>query len=170
MAFAPAPGVGETGLVVGRGLAGLLPRRVGAVRARDAALVARRYRWASRAGWIVAAVGVAALARAGDRAEVRQVVALAGALTIAAQAGALLALGRTERGRRAWLDRAAGLGAAVRVFGRGAAGFGLALAVALPLGVTWAVATPDGSALPWLLGAAGTALAAGAASVAMAGR
>lgn len=170
MAFAPAPGVGETGLAVGRGIAALLPRRIGAVRARDAAVVERRYRWASRTGWAVAVAGVLVLARAGDRAEARQLVALAGAVAIAAQAAALLALGRTERGRRAWMDRAAGIGPAARVFGRGAAGLGPALVVSLPLGVTWALATPDGSALPWLLGAAGTAIAAAAASVAMGGR
>ena len=68
------------------------------------------------------------------------------------------------------MDRAAGIGAGARVFGRGAAGFGLSLVVSLPLGLTWWLATPDCSALPWLLGAAGTALGAAAASVAMGGR
>ncbi|HEX5521785.1 MAG TPA: hypothetical protein VFX29_08795, partial [Longimicrobiaceae bacterium] len=47
MAFAPPPAAGETGLVLGRGLARLLPQRIAAVRARDAAVAARRYRWAA---------------------------------------------------------------------------------------------------------------------------
>ncbi|HEX8392727.1 MAG TPA: hypothetical protein VF665_10265, partial [Longimicrobium sp.] len=48
MSYAPPPAAGDAGLVIGRGLARLLPRRTGAVRARDAAVVSRRYRWAAR--------------------------------------------------------------------------------------------------------------------------
>ncbi len=66
LAFVPPPDVGAAELVTDRGIPRLLPRPAAAVWARDAAVVARRFRWAGRLVWPVAAVAVFALARAGD--------------------------------------------------------------------------------------------------------
>ncbi|HLM68497.1 MAG TPA: hypothetical protein VK358_13255, partial [Longimicrobium sp.] len=117
MAYAPAPDAGDAGLVIGRGLARVLPGPAGAVRARDAAVVARRFRWAGRVVWPVSIVCVLALLRAGERAEVQGWVAFAGALVLAMQAMAVIGLGRMERDGRRWLDRAAGLRAGDRLLG-----------------------------------------------------
>jgi hypothetical protein len=170
MAYAPAPGAGETDLVIDRGLASLLPRRVGAVRARDAAVVARRYRWASRAVWPVAVVGILALLRAGDDAGVRAWVTAAAGVLLGTQALAVVALGRVERRGPRWVDRAAGIGWAHRLAGRWAAGMGLALGVVLPVGLAWGLTVQGGSAWPWLAAGAATAGLASVASLAAAGR
>lgn len=170
MAYAPPPTAGEEGLVIGRGLARVLPRRAGAVRARDAAVVARRFRWAGRVAWPVSIVCVLALLRAGERVEVQGWVAAAGAVVLAMQAMAVIGLGRMERGGRRWLDRAAGLGAGDRLLGRWAAAFGMALALVVPVGIVWGLIVPGTSGWLWPAAAAGSAAVASAASLAAAGR
>jgi hypothetical protein len=170
MAYAPAPDAGDAGLVIGRGLARVLPTRAGAVRARDAAVVARRFRWAGRVAWPVAVVCVLALLRAGERPAVQGWVAGAGAVVLAMQAAAVIGLGRMERGGRRWLDRAAGLATADRLLGRWAAAFGMALALVIPVGIAWALILGADDAWIWVAAAAGSALVASAASLAAAGR
>jgi hypothetical protein len=170
MAYAPAPDAGDAGLVIGRGLARVLPARAGAVRARDAAVVARRFRWAGRVAWPVAVVCVLALLRAGERPAVQGWIAGAGAVVLAMQAAAVIGLGRMEREGRRWLDRAAGLATADRLLGRWAAAFGMALALVIPVGITWALVLGASDAWIWMAAAAGSALVASAASLAAAGR
>ena len=170
MAYAPPPRAGDAGLVIGRGLARVLPPRAGAVRARDAAVVSRRFRWAGRITWPVAVVCVLALLRAGERPEVQGWVAGAGALVLAMHAAALIGLGRLERGGRRWMDRAAGLTAGDRLLGRWAAAFGMALPLAACVGITWGMIVPDSSGWMWPLAAGASAVVASAASLAAAGR
>lgn len=170
MAYAPAPDAGDAGLVIGRGLARVLPPRAGAVRARDAAVVARRFRWAGRVAWPVAVVCVLALLRAGERPAVQGWIAGAGAVVLAMQAAAVIGLGRMEREGRRWLDRAAGLALADRFVGRWAAAFGMALTLVIPVALTWALVLGGPGAWIWIAAAAGSALVASAASLAAAGR
>jgi hypothetical protein len=170
MAYAPPPDAGDAGLVIGRGLARVLPARAGAVRARDAAVVARRFRWAGRVAWPVAVVCVLAILRAGERPAVQGWVAAAGAVVLAMQAAAVIGLGRIEREGRRWLDRASGLAAMDRFAGRWAAAFGMALALVVPVGITWALVLGVGDAWMWIAAAAASALVASAASLAAAGR
>jgi hypothetical protein len=154
-------------LVVGRGIAGVLPRGAQAVRARDALVIGRRYRWAARAAWAVSIVAALVVLRAGGRAEVRAWVTLACGGFLTAQGAAVVALGRSERGRTRWLDRALGIAAMDRVIGRWASAFGLGLAIALPVAAAWAIVV--GGGWLWLGAAAAMALVASAASVAAAG-
>lgn len=170
MAYAPPPQTGEAGLVIGRGLARVLPPRAGAVRARDAAVVGRRFRWAGRVAWPVSIVCVLALLRAGERVEVQGWVAFAGALVLAMQAMAVIGLGRMERGGRRWLDRAMGLRAGDRLLGRWATAFGMALALVVPVGMVWGLIVPGSTGWLWPAAAAGSAAVASAASLAAAGR
>jgi hypothetical protein len=170
MAYAPGPDAGDAGLVIGRGLARVLPRRAGAVRARDAAVVGRRFRWAGRVVWPVSIVCVLALLRAGERTEVQGWVAFAGALVLAMQAIAVIGLGRMERDGRRWLDRAAGLRAGDRLLGRWATAFGMALGLAIPVGIVWGLIVPGSTGWLWPAAAAGSAAVASAASLAAAGR
>jgi len=170
MAFAPPPEAGEAGLVLDRGLARLLPLRARAVWARDATITARRFRWSTTLVWPVAALSVVALARWGGVPQVRAWVLAAGALTLAAQGAALIALGRVERAGPRWLDHAAGLGVFDRWLGRSAFGFGLTLWLVVPLGLAWGLWAGAGSGWLWAAGGAGTAALAAAASLAAAGR
>jgi hypothetical protein len=170
MAYAPPPDAGDGELVIGRGLARVLPARAGAVRARDAAVVGRRFRWAGRVAWPVSIVCVLALLRAGERAEVQGWVAFAGAVVLGMQAMAVIGLGRMERGGRRWLDRAAGLGAGDRLLGRWSAAFGMALALVVPVGIVWGSIVPGSTGWLWPAAAAGSAAVASAASLAAAGR
>lgn len=170
MAYAPPPDAGDAGLVIGRGLARVLPPRAGAVRARDAAVAGRRFRWAGRVAWPVSIVCVLALLRAGERVEVQGWVAFAGAVVLAMQATAVIGLGRMEREGRRWLDRAAGLGTGDRLLGRWAAAFGMALALVIPVGIAWGWIVPGSTGWLWPAAAAGSAAVASAASLAAAGR
>lgn len=170
LAWAPPPDATGGELVIGRGIASVLPLRVQAVRARDALVVGRRYRWAQRLAWPVAIVGALAVLRAGGSPGVRAWVTLACGAMLAAQAAAIVALGRSERGRTRWTDRTLGLGTGDRLLGRWATAFGLALAVALPMAAAWWIGVEGASGWPWLAAAAGGALVASAASVAAAGR
>lgn len=170
LAYAPPPDASGGELVVGRGVARLLPRRAQAVRARDAVVVGRRYRWAQRTAWPVAIVSALVMLRAGANPAVRVWVTLACGLLLAAQGAAVVALGRSERGRTRWLDRALGLRPADRLMGRWATAFGLALAVALPLALGWWIGVPGGGGWTWLAAGALAALVASTASVAAAGR
>jgi hypothetical protein len=170
MAYAPPPEAGEVGLVIGRGVAALLPARAGAVRARDAAVAARRFRGATRLAWPVAIVGALAVLRAGGDPQVRSWVVAAGAVALAAQGAALVGVGRLERGGPRWIDRAVGASLADRLLGRWAAGFGMGLAVAVPVGLAWAIGVPGGGAWGWPAAAAGVSLVASGASLAAAGR
>jgi hypothetical protein len=91
-------------------------------------------------------------------------------VVLAMQATAVIGLGRMEREGRRWLDRAAGLAAADRLLGRWAAAFGMALALVIPVGITWALVLGAGDAWMWVAAAAASALVASAASLAAAGR
>jgi len=170
LAYAPPPDASGGELVVGRGIAGVLPRRAQAVRARDAVVIGRRYRWAQRLAWPVAIVGALAMVRAGGNPAVRAWVSLACGAMLAAQAAAVVALGRSERGRARWTDRVLGLALADRFVGRWAAAFGLALAVALPLAAGWWIGVEGGRGWTWLAAAAATSLVAAGTSLAAAGR
>lgn len=170
MAFSPPPPAGETGLALGRGAARLLPRRVQAVRARDAVVAGRRFRWATSIVWPVAIGSVIALARWNELTAVRGWVLAAGALTLAAQGAAVIGLGRLERAGPRWIDHAAGLRPAERWAGRCAFGFGLTLWLTVPLALAWAVWAPVGSGWYWLAGGAAVAVVAAGASLAAAGR
>jgi hypothetical protein len=168
MAFAPAPGVGETGLVLDRGLPSLLPRRVGAVRARDAAVVSRRFRWAVRGVVPLAVLGVLALLRAGDDGRVRAWVVGAAGLLLLAQMIAVVRLGRIERAGPRWLDRTLGIGSFDRMAGRWTAGVGMAIGFVVPIALTWWMVVPDATPWPWIGAAAATTLAGACASAAAA--
>jgi hypothetical protein len=140
------------------------------VRARDAVVLGRRYRWAGRAAWPVAIVCALAVIRAGGSPAVRAWVTLACGLLLVAQAAAVVALGRAERGRARGMDRALGLGVADRLAGRWAAAFGLALGLALPLAAGWGIGVDGGGGWLWIAAAAGVAAVASLASLAAAGR
>jgi hypothetical protein len=170
MTFAPPPTAGEVGLVLDRGLARLLPRKVAAVRARDAAVSGRRFRWATSIVWPVALVSAVALARWGDEAGVRSWVLIAGGAALLAQGGATVALGRIERRGAGWIDRGAGIGWGVRWAGRWAFGVGLALWLVVPLALVWSWWAPTSPGWPWLVAGAAVAALAALASVAAAGR
>jgi len=170
MAYAPPPDASGGELIVGRGIARLLPATVQAARARDAVVLGRRYRWASRVAWPVSIVAALALLRGGGSPSLRTAVTLGCGLLLVAQAGTVIALGRAERGRLRWLDRGVGLGAANRLLGRWTAAFGQGMAVALPLAFGWWLGVPGGGGWMWLAAAAGVAAVASLASMAAAGR
>jgi hypothetical protein len=171
LAYTPPPDASGGELVVGRGIARVLPARAQAVRARDAVVLGRRYRWAGRLGWTVPIVSALALLRAGWHPAVRAWATLTCGMLLASQAAAVVALGRSERGRTRWMDRALGLAATDRLVGRWATAFGLALAVALPLAFGWWIGLDDGAGgWTWIAAAAGVAAIASGASVAAAGR
>ncbi|HEU0300583.1 MAG TPA: hypothetical protein VFR37_14030, partial [Longimicrobium sp.] len=65
---------------------------------------------------------------------------------------------------------AAGLATADRLLGRWAAAFGMALALVVPVAITWAMILPRSGAWVWMAAAAASALVASAASLAAAGR
>ncbi|HEX8674629.1 MAG TPA: hypothetical protein VF710_22200, partial [Longimicrobium sp.] len=109
LAYAPPPTADASELVIGRGLPALLPRGAGAVRARDAVVVSRRFRWAGRVATPVGIIAALALLRAGADPEVRRWVAAACAGVLVMQSAAVIALGRAERSRLRWIDRAIGL-------------------------------------------------------------
>ncbi|HEY0153677.1 MAG TPA: hypothetical protein VGB92_16835 [Longimicrobium sp.] len=170
LAYAPPPAADASELVIGRGLPALLPRRAGAVRARDAVVVSRRFRWAGRLAAPVGIIAALALLRAGGDPEVRRWVATACAGVLVMQSAAVIALGRAERSRLRWIDRALGLRTADRLLGRWAVGFGLSMGVVIPVAFVWSFAVDTSPAWPWVAGAALGALAAAGASLAAAGR
>jgi hypothetical protein len=170
MAFAPPAEAGDAGLAIDRGIAVLLPRRARAARARDAAVLGRRFRGAARVGWGVGIVGALVLLRAGGVPAVRGWVVGAAVLVLVGQGAALLGLGRLERGGPRWIDRSVGVGTAARLVGRWGAGFGMALTLAAPLGIAWAIGVPGGGAWLWPFGAALLAGAGATASLAAGGR
>jgi hypothetical protein len=165
MAYSPAPEAGDTGLVLDRGIARLLPIRSRAVLARDARIVERRFRWATTIVWPVAIVGTIALARWGHVAAVRSWVLAAGALTLLVQGAALIGLGRLEAAGGRWIDHAAGLRARDRWLGRGAYGFGLSLWLTVPLGLAWGLWAGIGTGWAWLAAGAAAALVSAGASM-----
>jgi hypothetical protein len=167
LAWAPPLSAAGGEFAVGVGVWRVLPARVQAVRARDALLLGRRYRWSMRLAWPVAGIGGLALLRGGAHPGVRSWVALAAGALLLAQAGAVLALGRSERGRTRWLDRSLGLGDPVRLGGRGLATLGMGSLVVLPLVAAWWIGVPQPAGWSWLPAlAAGALLAAGAANLA----
>lgn len=170
LAYAPPPDAGGGELAVGRGIARILPRGAQAARARDAVVIGRRYRWAARLAWPVAVVGALAVLRAGGNPGVRAWITLACGGMIAAQAAAVVALGRSERGRTRWMDRVMGIGSMDRMIGRWAASLGLALIVALPLALGWWIVGRVDAMGAWLAAAGLAALAASGASLAAGGR
>jgi|GEM_PF-971417 len=169
MAFEPPPAAGETGLVLDRGLARLLPMRARAVWARDSTITARRFRWATTVVWPVAILAVVALARWGEVSEVRAWVIAGGALVLVAQGAAVIGVGRLERAGPRWIDRAAGIGLRDRWIGRSAFGFGLSLWLAVPVGLAWAFWAGAGSGWAWLAAGLAAAAVASSASLAAAG-
>ncbi len=170
LAYAPPPTADASELVIGRGLPALLPRGAGAVRARDAVVVSRRFRWAGRLAAPVGIIAALALLRAGGDPEVRRWVAAACAGVLVMQSAAVIALGRAERTRLRWIDHALGLRTADRLLGRWAVGFGLSMGVVIPVAFVWSFAVDTSPAWPWVAGAAVGALAAAGASLAAAGR
>lgn len=170
LAYAPPPTSDASELVLGRGLPALLPRGAGAVRARDAVVVSRRFRWAGRLAAPVGIIAALALLRAGGDPEVRRWVAAACAGVLVMQSAAVIALGRAERTRLRWIDRALGLRTADRLLGRWAVGFGLSMGVVLPVAFVWSFAVDTSPAWPWLAGAGLGALVAAGASLAAGGR
>jgi len=170
LAYAPPPTADASELVIGRGLPALLPRGAGAVRARDAVVVSRRFRWAGRLAAPVGIIAALALLRAGGDPEVRRWVAAACTGVLVMQSAAVIALGRAERTRLRWIDRAVGLRTADRLLGRWAVGFGLSMGVVIPVAFVWSFAVDTSPAWPWVAGAALGALAAAGASLAAAGR
>jgi hypothetical protein len=170
MAFAPPPEAGDAGLALDRGVPRLLPLRPRAVWVRDAVVTARRYRWATTLVWPVAILSAVALARWGALPQVRAWVLAAGALTLAAQGAAVIALGRLERSGPGWLDHAAGLRVLDRWLGRWAFGFGLTLWLVVPLGLAWGLWAGAGSGWLWVGAGIATAAVAAGASLAAAGR
>jgi hypothetical protein len=170
LAYAPPPTADASELVIGRGLPALLPRGAGGVRARDALVVSRRFRWAGRLAAPVGIIAALALLRAGGDPEVRRWVAAACTGLLVMQSAAVIALGRAERPRLRWIDRALGLRTADRLLGRWAVGFGLSMGVVLPVASVWSFAVDSSPAWPWVAGAALGALVAAGASLAAAGR
>lgn len=150
MAHDPASDVAVSDLVVGRGVARLLPGRVAAAWARDAVVGSRRYPWTARLVWPVAIVSVIALARWGEDPGVRGWVAAAVTLALLAQGAALVSLGRLERGGLRWIDRSAGVGRTVRWLGRWAWGAGMGLWLTAPVAIAWGIAV--GPAWGWVAG------------------
>ena len=169
MTFAPAPEAGDAGLVWNRGLARLLPRAAALARARDAALAARRFRWATTIVWPVAIGSAIALARWGEVETVREWVGIAGALTLLTQAGAMIGLGRLERAGPRWIDRSAGVGTLSRGVGRWAWGFGISLWLTIPLALAWAWWISGSFAWSWIGAGLATALVGTVASLFLAG-
>lgn len=170
LAYAPPPTAGTSELVIGRGLPGFLPRGAGAVRARDAVVVSRRFRWAGRMAAPVGIIAALALLRAGADPEVRRWVAAACVGVLVMQGAAVVALGRGERARLRWIDRALGLRARDRLFGRWALGVGMSMGVVIPVAFVWSFTVATSPAWAWIAGALLGALAAAAASLAAAGR
>ena len=170
LAYAPPPTADASELVIGRGLPALLPRRAGAVRARDAVVVDRRFRWAGKLAAPVGIIASLVLLRAGADPEARRWVAAACIGLLVMQGAAVVALGRGERPRLRWIDRALGLRTIDRLIGRWAVGFGLAMGVVLPVAFVWSFTVTTSPAWPWLAGAALGSLTAAAASLAAAGR
>ena len=170
MTFAPAPEAGDAGLVWNRGLARLLPRAAALARARDAAIAARRFRWATTIVWPVAIGSAIALARWGEVETVREWVGIAGALTLLTQAGAMIGLGRVERAGPRWIDRSVGVGPLARGIGRWAWGFGISLWLTIPLALAWAWWISGSFAWGWILIGLATALVGTVASLFLAGR
>jgi hypothetical protein len=170
LAYAPPPTADASELVIGRGLPALLPRAAGAVRARDAVVVDRRFRWAGKLATPVGIIASLVLLRAGGDADVRRWVAAACIGLLVMQGAAVVALGRGERPRLRWIDRALGLRTLDRLIGRWSVGFGLAMGVVLPVAFVWSFAVDTSPAWPWLAGAALGALAAAGVSLAAAGR
>jgi hypothetical protein len=169
MAWAPEPGDRAGELVTGRGLPGMLPRGAQLALARDRLVADRRHRWAARAMPVVGGVGALALLRSGDSPESRRWVALLAVAALASLGAVVLALGRAERGRTRWMDRALGVRVRDRLLGRGWFTFSRALAVTLPIGLAWAAVAPSAAWPWWAASAAGASLAAGF-SIAAAGR
>ncbi|MGI9189318.1 MAG: hypothetical protein ACR2F9_04155 [Longimicrobiaceae bacterium] len=159
-----------TTLTIGGGVARLLPRRIAAVLARDSAAAIRRRRASVRAAWPVAAFGVLALARGGADPAVRWGVAAAAAAVLLLQAWAFVDLGRRERERRRWIDRAAGVARGHRWTGRWLAAAALSLLVTGPLALAWAVWVPAPGTWLWPLAGVALAALAGTASLLVAGR
>lgn len=170
MSFAPPPPAGSGELRVGKGVTRLVPRRVAAVWARDALVAGRRFAWATRVVWPVAALSVVALARWGEAPATRGWVAAAALLVFLIQAAAVLGLGRLERAGRRWIDRSAGLSTADRMLGRWLWGWGMSLWLAIPLSLAWGWWSGGGGGWFWLGIGGGTSLLASVASTASAGR
>jgi hypothetical protein len=165
MAFEPVVGGAGGQLVVGRGLAGLLPRPSALALARDQLIGGRRYPWAARAVWPVAIPAFFVLARWGTDPAVRAwVSALAGGVLLV-QAAALVGIGRLERGGIRWLDRAVGIGRGSRMLGRWGWGAGLSLWLTVPIAVAWSAWVRAGPGWSWIVAGAATSAAAASLSV-----
>ncbi|HET8656477.1 MAG TPA: hypothetical protein VFL93_13230 [Longimicrobiaceae bacterium] len=166
MAFAPPPG-GTGELVVGRGLARVLPHGAAAVWARDSVVAGRRFAWAARVVWPVAIVCCFALARWGRLPAARHAVVVAAVAVLLLQASAAIGLGRVERAGPRWIDRSAGIGSAARLLGRWAWAWGLSLWLAVPLALAWGW-WAAGPGWPWLVAGGITGAVGAGASVALA--
>jgi len=169
MAWAPELDDRAGELVTGRGLPGLLPRGAQLTLARDRLVADRRFRWAARVAPVVGVVGALALLRGGGDPGTRRWIAAAALAALLVVAGVVLALGRGERGRTRWVDRALGLRLRDRLIGRGWFAMTRSLAVALPVGIAWSLTAP-GPGWTWWAGAAAGAFVLSGLSLTAAGR
>lgn len=169
MSFAPMPDTSGGELRARRGVARWLPRRVAAVWARDAAVIGRRFTWASRITWPVVIFSLVALARWGQEPGTRAWVISAVVMVLLLQGAAAIAMGRYERRGLRWVDRAVGLGPGQRFLGRWAWGWGISFWLTVPVGLGWSWWAGAGSGWSWIAAAAGTSGVAAALSVAAGG-
>lgn len=163
----PPPEGGE--LVVGRGVARLLPRKAAAVWARDGVIAGRRFAWAGRLTWPVAIAALVGLARWGEDPAMRAWIAAAALLALLVQGAAGIGLGRLDRGGRRWIDRSLGIGWPHRLLGRWSWGAGLSLWLTVPLSLAWGWWSGAGPGWPWLLAGAGIAGVSAAGSMIVSG-
>jgi hypothetical protein len=168
MAFEPVVAGRSGELVVGRGLARLLPRVAALALARDHLVGSRRYPWAARAVWPVAIPAFFVLARWGTDPAVRAWISSLVVGVLLVQGAALIGLGRLERAGVRWMDRAVGLGRWARALGRWSWGAGLSLWLTVPVAVAWSAWVDVGPGWAWIVAGISTSAAAAVASVALA--
>lgn len=169
MAYVPNRSGRLARLSVGRGVARLLPRRVAAAWARDAAIVSRRFPWAARVAWPVAIGGFLGLARWGDAPATRGWVVTATLLALLVQGLAGVGLGRVEARGRRWVDRSIGIGTAPRMAGRWAWGWGLSIWMTIPVALAWTWWSGAEGGWRWVLAGGAVAGVSAAASSLIAG-
>ncbi len=140
-----------------RGIAAMLPGRAAAVWVRDATVAGRRYPWAARVSWPVAAGSVIVLARWGPLDASRTWVFASVGFALLIQGAAVVSLGLHERTGRRWIDRSAALAGWERFVGRFAWSFGLAAWLLIPVSLAWWWWSQSTGGWLWLVAGAITA-------------